>query len=67
MREIEIRGDIKGILSIVRAIAYFHKTVLDFYNAIERLTPTQRNRYCKLLVVEYQQFQGINVAGDGRA
>lgn len=50
-------GDVKTVSLIIRAVAYFHKTVHSFLTAIKNFTPEQRARYCKILIVEYQQFQ----------
>ena len=58
-------GDVKVVTFTIRAIAYFHKTVQGFLTAIKNFTPEQQERYCKLLVVEYQQFQEIAVEIDG--
>ena len=54
-------GDVKVVSLTIRAIAYFHKTAQSFLTAIKNFTPEQRERYCKLLVAEYQQFQEIAV------
>lgn len=53
-------GDVKIVALTLRAMAYFHKTVQGFLNSTKGFTPEQRQRYCKLLVVEYQQFQNIS-------
>ncbi len=65
MQGFKVCGDVKVVAPTIRAIAYFHKTVQGFLTAIKNFTPEQRERYCKLLVVEYQQFQEIAVKIDG--
>lgn len=58
-------GDVKEVTVALKAIGYFHKTVQGFLTAIKNFTPEQRERYCKLLVSEYKQFQEIAVEADG--
>lgn len=61
MQGFKVCGDVKVVTLTICAIAYFHKTVQGFLTAIKNFTPEQRERYCKLLVAEYQQFQEITV------
>lgn len=65
MQGFKVCGDVKVVTLTIREIAYFHKTVQGFLTAIKNFTPEQRERYCKLLVAEYQQFQEIAVEIDG--
>jgi hypothetical protein len=65
MQRFKLCGDVKVVMLLIRAITYFHKTVQGFLTAIKNFTPEQRERYCKLLIAEYQQFQEIAVGIDG--
>ena len=65
MQRFKLCGDIKDVMLTIRAITYFYKTMQGFLTAIKNFTPEQRERYCKLLIAEYQQFQEIAVGIDG--
>lgn len=65
MQGFKANGDVKVVTLTIRVIAYFHKTVQGFLTATKNFTSEQRERYCKLLVAEYQQFQEIAVKVNG--
>lgn len=65
MQGFKICGDVKAVTLTIRAIAYFYKNARNFISETENFTSEQRERYCKLLVAEYQQFQQIAVLMDG--
>lgn len=52
-------GDVKAVMLTINAIAYFHKTVQDFSNAVAHFSSDGKKRYCELLVAEYQQFMTL--------
>lgn len=69
MQGFKVCGDVKAVTLTLRAIAYFYKSAHSFLIETEGYTSEQRERYCKLLVAEYQQFQQfqeIAVGIDGR-
>lgn len=65
MQELTVCGDIKAVSLILHAIGYFHRTLQEFLDIIRPFTDKQRERYYRLIIAEYQQFQEISVRRDG--
>lgn len=59
MNCVRFSGDVKKVCLAIKAIGMFHKTVAEFYERTKNYTDEQKQRYIRLLVAIYKQFNDI--------